>query len=374
MITSSQLLPNNPKANYLAHKDEIDAAIAHFLDRGRYILGQEVENFENEFASFIGVCFAVGVASGTDALHLALRACGLGAGDQIITVSHTAVGTVAGIEACGATPVLVDIDSETFTIDPGKIEAAITKQTKAIIPVHLYGHPADMESIMSVAHRHELLIIEDCAQSHGAEYKGRKTGAWGNIAALSFYPTKNLGALGDGGMVLTDDPKLAEQVRLLREYGWCQRYISEFPGLNSRLDELQAAILRVKLSYLDEENQKRRDLADIYDELLSNTSIKLPASIPGTKHVYHQYVVRSKYRDNLRSFLQEKGIRTLIHYPVPIHQQHAYKKRLRCVGSRVNTNKVVREILSLPIYPELTSEQINQVIKAIITWDHEQGS
>lgn len=373
MSAPIQLLPSNPKANYLAHKDEIDAAIASVLDSGWYILGQEVTAFENEFAAYIGVRFAIGVGSGTEALHLALRACGIGSGDEVITVSHTAVATVAAIEFCGATPVLVDIDLNTYTIDPNQIESAITQWTKAIIPVHLYGHPADMENIMRIAHRYELWGIEDCAQSHGAVFKGRKTGTWGHIATFSFYPTKNLGAIGDGGMVVTDDPKLAERVRLLRQYGWRERYVSDVPGLNSRLDELQAAMLRVKLRYLDEENRRRQVLARIYDEVLSATSLTLPICVPAASHVYHQYVVRSEHRDSLREFLRESGIGTLIHYPVPVHRQPAYQGRLQCVGSMVNTERVAEEVLSLPLYPELTSEQAHQVAEAIVSWGRDQG-
>jgi len=374
MSAPIQLLPSNPKANYLAHKDEINAAIARVLDSGWYILGQEVTTFQNEFAAYIGVRFAIGVGSGTEALHLALRACGIGKGDEVITVSHTAVATVAAIELCGAAPVLVDIDLNTYTIDPNQIESAITQQTKAIIPVHLYGQPADMESIMRVAHRHELRVIEDCAQSHGAVYKGRKTGAWGDIAAFSFYPTKNLGALGDAGVIVTDSAELAERARLLRQYGWRQRYISDLPGLNSRLDELQAAILRVKLRYLDEENRRRQALKKIYEETLSATSLMLPACVPEASHVYHQYVARSEHRDSLRELLRERGIGTQVHYPVPIHRQPAYQGRLRCAGSMVNTEKVAKEVLSLPMYPELTSEQVRQVADAIMSWDRSQGA
>jgi len=370
MNTPLQLLPCNPKANYLAHKAEIDAAIARVLDSGWYILGQEVTAFETEFAAYIGVRFGIGVGSGTEALHLALRACGVGEGDEVITVSHTAVATVAAIELCGATPVFVDIDLNTYTMAPSQIEQAITKQTKAIIPVHLYGHPADMEGIISIARRHELRVIEDCAQSHGAIYRDRRTGAWGDIAAFSFYPTKNLGAIGDGGIVVTDDPELAELGRLLREYGWRQRYVSDFPGLNSRLDELQAAILRVKLRYLDEENRKRQALAGGYDQMLSSTSLTLPTCASDAIHVYHQYVVRSKRRDALREFLREKGIGTLIHYPVPVHRQPAYQGRLRCFGSMVNTDRIVKEILSLPIYPELELSKVRQVAETIVSWDY----
>jgi len=372
MAVPVKLIPNNPRANYLAYKKEINDAITRVLDSGMYVLGKEVNAFEKEFAAYIGVRFAIGVGSGTDALLLALRACGIGTGDEVITVSHTAVATVAAIEICGATPVLVDIDLNTYTIDPIKIKKAITQRTRAIIPVHLYGHPADMESIMRIANHLELVVIEDCAQSHGAEYKGHKTGAWGHIAIFSFYPTKNLGAIGDGGMAVTSDVKLAERIKLLREYGWRQRYISEFPGFNSRLDELQAAILRVKLRYLDIANSKRQKIAKVYEKLLSTTNLRLPTCIPGARHVYNQYVVSSKHRDSLIKFLHKKRIGALIHYPVPIHKQPAYRDRLQCVGSMRNTEKVVREIIGLPIYPELPIESVRQVAEIIISWMHNQ--
>lgn len=362
---------SDPKANYLAHKDEIEAAIARVLDKGWYILGEEVAAFEREFAAYIGVRFGVGVGSGTEALHLALRACGVGAGDEVITVSHTAVATVAAIELCGATPVLVDIDLHTYTMDPNQIESAITERTKAIIPVHLYGHPADVESIMAIARRRGLWVIEDCAQSHGAIYKERKTGAWGDIAAFSFYPTKNLAALGDGGMIVTNDPELAERARLLREYGWRERYVSELPGLNSRLDELQAAILRVKLRYLEQENERRRILAGTYDEALKDSRLQLPESCPDVRHVYHQYVVRCEQQDALRLFLRERGIGTLIHYPVPVHLQPAYRGRVRCVGTLQYSEEAASKVLSLPMYPELLVDQVREITKTIITWERE---
>jgi dTDP-4-amino-4,6-dideoxygalactose transaminase len=362
------LLPSNPRANYLAHKKEIDDAIARVLNSGQYILGQEVKEFENEFARYISVRLGVGVSSGTDALYLALRACGIKEGDEVITVSHTAVGTVAAIELCGATPVLIDINPSSYTIDPDQIEQAATQRTKAIIPVHLYGHPAEMTSILDAASRHKLFVIEDCAQSHGASYKGRKTGAWGDIAAFSFYPTKNLGAIGDGGIVVTDKPALADRVRMLREYGWKQRYISDLPGANSRLDELQAAILRIKLRHLDEENEKRQNLARVYSEELAASDLTLPACSPKASHVYHQYVVRSKRRDSLKEFLAKKNIATLVHYPVPIHMQPAYQGRLKCIGNMANTENIAKEILSLPMYPELTAEQVSEVASKILSW------
>ncbi len=359
----------NPLANYLTHKEEIDTAIAHVISRGRYILGEEVATFEQEFANYIGARFGIGVGSGTEALHIALLACEIGPEDEVITVSHTAVATVAAIELCSAHPVLVDIDPFSFTMDASQIEPGITPRTRAIIPVHLYGHPSNMSSILEIARTHRLYVIEDCAQAHGATYRGSRVGSLGDIAAFSFYPTKNLWAFGDGGMVVTNEPQLAERARLLREYGWQQRYISEFPGLNSRLDELQAAILRVKLPYLDEDNQKRQALAKIYGKFLADTSLSLPGCSEEVTHVYHQYVVRSSQRDRLQTYLRARGIGTLVHYPVPVHLQPAYQGRLRCVGSMANTERIAKGILSLPIYPELTPEEIGYVSEAIVSWD-----
>lgn len=375
--TSHSTIPqSDPKANYLAHKMEIDAAIVRVLDSGRYILGHEITAFEEEFAAYIGVRRAIGVASGTDALHLALRACAIGPGEAVITVSHTAVATVAAIELAGARPVLVEIDPATFTMDPNCLEDAIKEhgngnrqavsgRLKAIIPVHLYGHPADMLDIMELARRYGLYVIEDCAQSHGAALQGRKTGSWGHIAAFSFYPTKNMGAIGDGGMVVTNAPDLAERVRLLREYGWRERYISSLPGINSRLDELQAAILRVKLRYLDGENARRRKIAQSYTHLLADTILGLPTCRAGVEHIYHQYVVRTPRRYALQAYLREQGIGTLIHYPQPIHLQPAYRHRLKNVGTMPHTEQAANEVLSLPIYPELSDAQIEFVADAI---------
>ena len=355
----------NPHAQYASHRAEIDQAIARVLDTGRYILGEEAAAFEREFAAYLGVRFGVGVGSGTEALHLALRACGVGPGDEVITVSHTAVATVSAIELCGATPVLVDIDPRSFTLDPDKLEAAITSATRAIIPVHLYGQSADLESILSIARKHKARVIEDCAQSHGAMYRGKRTGAWGDIACFSFYPTKNLGAIGDGGFVAADDPQLAENAKLLREYGWRERYVSDLAGWNTRLDELQAAILRVKLRTLDADNARRRHLAELYDELLTASSVTLPPAMPYGEHVYHLYVVRSARRDELQAFLKERGIGTLVHYPRPIHLQPAYRGRLGDVGSLPETERAANEVLSLPMFPELSEAQVRQVAQAI---------
>jgi dTDP-4-amino-4,6-dideoxygalactose transaminase len=353
------------KANYLAHKDEIDAAMARVLNSGWYILGQEVTAFEQEFADYIGVKSGIGVGSGTDALHLALRACGVGAGDEVITVSHTAVATAAAIELSGAKPVFVDIESDTFLMDPNRIERTITPRTKAILPVHLYGNVAEMEKILDVADRYGLRVIEDCAQSHGARYKERRSGSWGTIAAFSFYPTKNLGALGDGGMVVTNDPDLATRVRSLREYGWQQRYVSETAGLNSRLDELQAAVLRVKLKYLDGSNEERRRKALIYTQRLQGADIHCPAVRKEVDSVYHLYVIQTQERDSLRDFLREQGIQTLIHYPVPVHLQNAYRQLGCGPGDLPVTEECSRQILSLPLYPEMPESEIEEVASQI---------
>lgn len=364
---------SDPKASYLAHQREIDEAIKQTLDSGWYILGKQVAAFEQEFAAFIGVEHCVGVANGTDAIVLALRACGVGAGDAVVTVSHTAVATVAAIELAGAEPLMVDIDPVTFTISPQAIEDAIktyrgSAKLKAIIAVHLYGHPAEMAAIQELARRYDLRVVEDCAQAHGASIKegigDRRVGSIGDIAAFSFYPTKNLGALGDGGAVVTNDAGLAERLKLLREYGWRERYVSEIAGMNSRLDELQAALLRVKLKALDEENARRRQIAAAYDEGLKVSGLALPKCVGDISHVYHQYVVRSGERDALKNSLREKGIGTLIHYPVPVHQQPAYR---HCAnGALPETELAAREVLSLPMFPQLTDQQVEQVCQAII--------
>ncbi len=359
----------DPKAGYLDHQAEIDTAIHRTLESGWYILGAEVDAFEQAFSTYIGCRHAIGVGNGTDALELALRACDVGVGDLVFTVSHTAVATVAATELVGATPVLVDIDPLTYTMDPNSLEAALSCSLegapKAIIPVHLYGHPANMTAILDLARRHNLYVIEDCAQSHGAVLDDRITGAWGDIAAFSFYPTKNLSALGDGGMVVTDDPSLADSVRSLQQYGWRERYVSELPGGNSRLDELQAAILRVKLTYLEAENTRRRKLAQMYTMYLADTSLILPASGPNVTHVYHQYTICLPQRDALRSHLKQAEIGTLIHYPIPIHLQPAYQDRLTQVVPLPHTERISQQILSLPMFPQMTEAQVQRVCQAI---------
>ena len=362
---------SSPLASYLSRKQEIEAAIDKVLRSGRYILGEEVAAFEHELARYLEVKHAIGVGSGTDALYLALRACGVGDGDLVVTVSHTAVATVAAIEMCGAHPVFVDIRGDDFTMDPAMAATAADRfqgrGLKAIVPVHLYGHPADMQSILSVAERYGLRVVEDCAQSAGATLMGKKAGSLGDISAFSFYPTKNLGAIGDAGAVAANDDELAERVMLLREYGWRDR-ISVMKGYNSRLDELQAAILRVKLRHLDSDNLSRRRIASIYDDSLKHTGIVLPRERQGADHVYHQYVVRTPRRDSLRAYLGDRGIGTLVHYPVPVHRQPAYSNTAPPVPSLPVTEQIVDEILSLPIFPELGDQEVGMVCSQILEW------
>ncbi len=363
---------NDPKAAYLAQREAIDAAIAGVLDSGWYILGKQTTAFEAEFANTVGSRHGVGVGNGTDALVLALRVLGIGPGKAVATVSHTAVATVAAIEMVGALPILLDIDHDTYTMDPKELERVLTHQPQggaiaAIIPVHLYGQPADLAAIAALARRHCVPLIEDCAQCHGARFEGRSAGSFGALACYSFYPTKNLGALGDGGMVTTSDGGLAAELRALREYGWRgQRYVSERSGVNSRLDELQAAILRVKLTALAADNVRRRAIGARYDAGLTGLAIQPPGRDPRAEHVFHQYVVRGERRDELRARLQDSGIGTNIHYPVPVHLQPAYRGRVATGPSGMaRTELAASEIVSLPMYPQLTDSQVDRVIAAL---------
>ena len=363
----------SPGANYRAHQSEIDAAVARVMHGGTYILGKEVAAFEAEFSAYLGVQYGIGVGSGTDALHIALRACGVGAGDGVVTTSLTASATAAAIELVGAIPIFVDVDSRTGLLDPEQLERlirrSVTPRLKAVIPVHLYGYPADMGAIMALANRYELMVIEDCAQSHGASIGMRKTGTWGHMAAFSFYPTKNLGGIGDGGAITTNDPSLAEKARLLREYGWRERYVSELSGCNSRLDEVQAAILRIKLAYLDFENARRREVAGRYSQALSETALEIIRPHANVRHVYHQYVVMCDRRQELRDFLTAEGVGTLVHYPVPLHRQPAYQARSSSQKDALaNSERLCRRVLSLPMFPELTNEQADMVIRAVRRW------
>lgn len=373
MADSHHILPADPKANYLAHQEEIDEAIRLVLDRGWYILGNEVSAFEKEFADYIGVSHAVGVGSGTDAIQLALRVLGIGPGDAVLTVSHTAVATVAAIELVGATPVFVDIDPATYTMDISALETVIAEQKsralKAIIPVHLYGHPANMPAIVEIAEKHGLYVIEDCAQAHGAAIGGRKAGSWGHMGAFSFYPTKNLGALGDGGALVCSDKTLAAKARLIRQYGWSERYISEMAGMNTRLDELQAAVLRVKLRHLDAENGRRLEIAKAYDAALQTCGLTLPRSAAGATHVYHQYTILTPRRDELAVFLKTEGINTAILYPSPVHLQPAYRGRVKSLaGGLPVSERVCRELLCLPMYPQLEEAQVRRIIDQVRRW------
>jgi len=354
------------KREYQEIKDEINEAIQRVLESGWFILGEELRQFEREFASYIGVKHAIGVNSGSDALYLAVKALNIGSGDEVITVSHTFISTVDAITRNGAKPIFVDIDPETYTIDVNQIEKAITKKTKAIIPVHLYGHPADMDPIMEIAEKYGLYVIEDASQAHGAEYKGRKVGSIGHVACFSFYPTKNLGAYGDAGIIVTNDEELAEKFRMLRNYGSPKKYYHDFIGVNSRLDEIQAVILRVKLRHLDEWNERRRKIAKLYNELLEDSDVIIPIPVEReyAKHVYHLYVIRYKNRDKLQQYLLENGIKTQIHYPVPVHLQKAYLN----LGIKTKlpvTERISREILSLPMYPWLDRAHLTKICSLI---------
>jgi dTDP-4-amino-4,6-dideoxygalactose transaminase len=350
------------KIQYSEIKTELQRAIEGVLEGGIFIGGEEIEGFEEEFAQYCDVRFAVGVGSGTEALHLALLACGLGEGHEVITVPHTFIATTEAITLAGATPVFVDIDPETYTMDTAQIEGAITERTKAIIPVHLYGQSAHLEPILAIAERNKLLVVEDAAQAHGALYKGKKVGGFGAVACFSFYPTKNLGAYGEGGAVVTDDEEIAQRVMMLRDHGSRQKYSHELEGMNSRLDTLQAAILRVKLRHLDQWNQQRGERAALYDTLLKDTEgVVCPTVRQGCTHVYHLYVIRATERDRLREHLGSRGIVTGIHYPIPLHLQPAYGYLEIRKGTYPVTEQVATEILSLPMYPELSREGVEIV-------------
>jgi dTDP-3-amino-3,4,6-trideoxy-alpha-D-glucose transaminase len=348
-----------------AIRSELDAAVAGVLDGGTFVLDANVRAFEEEFAAYCGAPHAVGVASGTDAIALALRALGVGDGDEVVTVANTCAPTVAGIVAAGARPVLVEPDPDGLTLDPDGLAEALTERTRAIVPVHLYGRCADMEPIVGFARDHGLVVVEDAAQAHGAEDAGRRAGTLGHAAAFSFYPTKNLGALGDGGAVLTADDALADEVRLMRTHGLDDRARSRVRSTNSRLDAMQAAVLRAKLTHLEDWTARRRQLADRYREGLGDTGLRLPADPPAGRHVFHLYVVRHPDRDRLRADLAEQGVQTLVHYPYAVHEHPAYADL--APGSRrlTTSERVVREVLSLPLYPELTDAEADRVVEAI---------
>jgi dTDP-4-amino-4,6-dideoxygalactose transaminase len=356
------------RAQYQSIKPEIDAAIARVLDTSQFVLGAEVAGFEQEFAAYNGAAECIALNSGTSALHLALLAAGVGPGDDVITVPFTFVASVAAILYVGARPVLVDIDPRSFAMDPAAIEAAITPRTKAIMPVHLYGHPTDMDPIMKVARHHGLVVIEDAAQAHGAKYKGRPVGILGDIACFSFYPTKNLGAYGEGGAVTTDNPGYAHKIRMLRDWGQNRKYHHLLRGFNYRMEGLQGAILRVKLRHLDQWTEARRAAASKYNRLLADCGVELPREMPWALHVYHVYTLRTKDRDSLQAALQREGIQTAVHYALPVHLQPAYADLGYSRGAFPQSEKAAEEVLSLPLYPEITDSQIQKVAQALTSF------
>jgi len=353
------------RTQYHQLKTEIDRAIQDVLDSGVFLFGGQVEVFEKEFAAYLGAPHAVAVSSGTEALRLALLAAGVGPGDEVLTTALTAVATVVAIEGVGARAILVDIDPATYTLDVSQVEARLTSQTKAIVPVHLYGHPTDLQPLLDIANSRALEIIEDACQAHGATYYNTKAGSFGLFGCFSFYPTKNLGGYGDGGMIVTGSADHAEQVRLLRNYGERERFTHYLRGFNSRMDELQAAVLRVKLGHLDASNAQRRLLARAYDNQLKGTGVKLPVERPGSTHVYCSYVIRHPSRDRLREWLAGRGIDTGVQYPRPIHLQPAYSDLGAGPGSFPAAEEAASEILSLPIFPERDKSQVAMVCDAI---------
>jgi len=354
------------QAQYRSIKDEIDSAVLRVLDSTQYILGEEVAAFEREFAGYCQASQAIGVNSGTSALHLALLAAGIGPGDEVITVPFTFVATVSAICYTGATPVFVDIEPDYFTMDPSKVEAAITPKTKAIMPVHLYGQPADMDPIAEIARRRGLVVIEDAAQAHGSEYHGRRCGSIAEIAGFSFYPGKNLGAYGEGGAVTTTRADWAATCRTLRDWGQEKRYEHRLKGFNYRMDGIQGAILRVKLRHLEAWTERRRQVAEWYAAALDPDTVRMPKARPGCRHVYHVYVVRADDRDRLRDVLGRQGIQTGIHYPIPIHLQPAHADLGHHAGDFPVAEQVAREVLSLPIFPEMTRDQVQTVAAAVM--------
>lgn len=355
------ILLSDPHAQYLEHRDAIEGAISRVLNSGRYILGPETEAFEREFADFTSTQHCSGVANGTDALLLALKACGVGSGDEVITVSLTASATLSAIHQSGASAVYVDVNPQSYTMDVEKLRQRIGSKTRAIIPVHLYGHPAPIEEIVSIARENGLYVIEDCAQAHGASFKGKPVGSFGDLGCFSFYPTKNLGAIGDGGAVVSNDETLIARVRLLREYGWAERFNSSTHGWNSRLDEIQAAILREKLRHLHQFNRRRVELADRYKTALRDLDLILPTVQDHYNHAYHLYVVRLRRRDELLEHLKLADILAGIHYPIPAHQQPAYRAATEELPV---TEAYCSEILSLPMYPEL-GQNIDKVCREV---------
>ena len=352
------------KLHYQAYKQQLDEATSRVLASGYYILGPELERFEKEFADYLGSGFVAGCASGTEAIYLPLAALGIKEGDEVLVVAHTAVPTISAISMTGATPVFVDIDPDTYVMDPQDLERKITAKSKVIIPVHLYGQMADMDAIGKIAAKHKLPIIEDCAQCTGATYRGQQAGTIGEFSCWSFYPSKNLGAFGDGGATWAKSKENLDKLFKLRNYGQSKRYHHDIIGINSRLDEIQAAILGAQLPYVNEWNVRRREIAKRYTDGLKDV-VQTPVELPNSVHVYHLYVIQTDYRDELQTYLADRGVGTLIHYPIPAHRQEAYKFLGYPAGSLPNTEKIVKRILSLPLYPELEDGQVDAVIEAI---------
>jgi len=353
------------KRQYHALKNEIDAAVSDVLESTHFILGPNVGKLEEEIAGYHGLPYAIGVANGTDALLLALRACGIKAGDEVITTPFTFIATAEVIALIGAVPVFADICPDTFNIDCSRIEEKITSKTKAIIPVHLFGHPAEMDTIMKIARRHNLKVIEDCAQAFGALYKGKKAGTFGDAGCFSFFPSKNLAGYGDGGMVITKDEQIARQVKMLRNHGSEKRYYHDMVGYNSRLDEIQAAIIRVKLKRIDEHNEARRRNAAAYCAAIKNKEVTLPVEQADCSHVYHQFTIRAKKRDELAAALARKNISSAVYYPVPLHRQKAFLDLYRLKGNFPQAEKSAAEVLSLPMFPELKQDEIKIIADAL---------
>jgi len=353
------------KIQYAPLKEEILSGISKVFDGMQLFLGENVQALEKEFSEFCGVRYGIGVSDGTAALQIILRALGIGTGDEVITVSHTFIATVEAILLVGATPVFVDVDPETCLMDVTQVEAKITENTTAILPVHLYGQTVDMDPLLEIATRHCLWVVEDACQAHGATYKGRKAGSLGDAAAFSFYYSKNLGAYGEGGFIATNDPKIARKARMLRDHGSEKRYYHDLVGMNGRLDEIQAVVLRAKLPHLAEWNQKRREHAHLYNELLKGSLAITPVVLPENNMIYHLYVIRVPQRDNLQAYLKDRGIFTGIHYPVPVHLQPAMQSLGYQLGDLPMSERITGEILSLPMYAELSDEAIETVTSAI---------
>ena len=358
------ILCSNPSEQFKSYQSEIELAVSTVMRSKNYILGEQVSLLEGEFAEYIGTSSAIGVANGTDAIEIALRSLNIGYGDEVITVSHTAVATVAAIEASGAKAVLVDIDPNFYTLNPNQLEMVLTKRTKAVIAVHLYGNAVDLDSVLSFCKANKIFLIEDVSQAHGAKYKGKRLGSIGDIGCFSCYPTKNLGAIGDAGLVTTNNLDLANKVRMIREYGWRNR-TSMFPGRNSRLDEIQAAILRIKLKYLDSDNQKRRDTAKFYYDNLSLLPIEFPKISMNVESVFHLFVINVANQKKLIDYLKKEGVMAGIHYPLPVHLHPAYKDRVVISKDMSVTEGIVKKIVSLPIYPELSHSDTKLIVNAM---------